>query len=287
MTRNRFIRIVATTACLFTLIPTLVFAAMKEKKGFTDPELFTRMPGFVGIDYKLLEYNKFDFLVQAGPKKNEKRSIEGRYAWYKYQLDPASGRTISNLQMVRNLQNAAKSIGGKVMYDGGPAGMFHGTTLMIPGKSGGETWVNVKTVADKIYELTIVEKEAMAQDVAANPMLDTMKQTGKVTLYINFDTGKATIKPDSLEIIDQIVAMLNADTTLNINIEGHTDNVGKDADNQKLSKLRSEAVKSALVAKGIAVTRLGARGFGSSEPIADNGTAEGRAKNRRVELVKR
>jgi len=278
-------RLVVTVCSMVVLCVSLAFAALKDKPGFKDPELFTRMTGYVGTDFKYSEFNKFDFVVAKGGKNN-KKTVEGRYSWLSYQLDPASGRSVSNLQVVRNFQNAVTKLGGKVIFDDGGYGMFYHTTLMVP-QQGGETWVQVRSVADKRFELIIVEQQAMAQEVTANPMLDTIRQTGKVTLYINFDTASATIKPDSYATVDQIVEMLNADKALKISIEGHTDSTGDPAGNQRLSEMRANAVLSAVVAKGIDSGRLSARGFGRTKPVADNATAEGRAKNRRVELVKR
>lgn len=277
-------RFVVAVCGIVVLCVGLAFAALKDKPGFKDPELFSRMPGYFGTDFKYSEYNKFDFVVAKGGKNN-KKTVEGRYGWYSYQLDPASGRSVSNLQVVRNFQNAVTKLGGKVIFDDGGYGMFYHTTLMVP-QQGGETWVQVRAVADKRFELIIVEKQAMAQEVTANPMLDAIRQTGKVTLYINFDTGSATIKPESYPTIDQIAEMLNADKALKISIEGHTDSTGDPAGNQRLSEMRANSVLSAVVAKGIDGLRLRAQGFGRTKPVADNATAEGRAKNRRVELVR-
>ena len=102
----------------------------------------------------------------------------------------------------------------------------------------------------------------------------------------HFDTSKATIKPESLPLLDQAVAMLKQSAALKLRIEGHTDNKGAAADNQKLSENRAKAVMTYLVGKGIAASRLTSAGFGATKPVSDNGTDDGRAKNRRVELVK-
>jgi outer membrane protein OmpA-like peptidoglycan-associated protein len=127
----------------------------------------------------------------------------------------------------------------------------------------------------------------MKQDVTASSMLDALNREGHIALYINFDTGKSTIKPESKPIINQIVEMLKANPDLKISVEGHTDNVGNPKSNQTLSDERAKAVVSAIVAQGIDAKRLNATGYGQDKPIADNKTEEGRAKNRRVELVKK
>jgi len=107
-----------------------------------------------------------------------------------------------------------------------------------------------------------------------------------VTHGILFDTGKDIIKPESLPTLKSILALLNDNPGLNFSIEGHTDNQGSKAINQPLSEKRAAAVKTWLVDKGIAATRLKTVGLGDSRPIDSNDTPEGRANNRRVEFVK-
>lgn len=101
---------------------------------------------------------------------------------------------------------------------------------------------------------------------------------------INFDTNKTTLKPKSFGILDEAVKLLNQYPTIMIDIHGHTDNQGPDDYNQKLSEGRANAVRDYLISKGIDGGRLTARGFGESQPVAPNTTAEGRAKNRRTEF---
>ena len=123
--------------------------------------------------------------------------------------------------------------------------------------------------------------------VIRTSMIDTINMAGRVALYINFDTGKAVIRPDSRQIIDQIAEMLKEESTLNITVEGHTDSTGDPAGNLRLSEMRAASVVAALVERGIDASRLSAVGFGRTKPIANNSTEDGRAKNRRVELVKK
>ena len=107
------------------------------------------------------------------------------------------------------------------------------------------------------------------------------------TQGIYFDTGSDRIRPESTPTLNEIGSMLNEHSDLRLAIEGHTDNVGDDAANQSLSEKRAAAVRQHLVSSyGIDGSRLEAKGIGENNPIADNGTAEGRQQNRRVELVK-
>jgi OOP family OmpA-OmpF porin len=110
---------------------------------------------------------------------------------------------------------------------------------------------------------------------------------GKIITHgILFDTGKATIKPESLPTLKMILGLLNDDPELKFSIEGHTDSQGSKGINQPLSENRAEAVKNWLESKGTESARLKTAGFGDSKPIDSNKSTEGRANNRRVEFVK-
>lgn len=102
---------------------------------------------------------------------------------------------------------------------------------------------------------------------------------------VNFDNDSAALRPDAIAILDQAAATLKEWGEVKVEVAGHTDSVSSDAYNQKLSERRAEAVRAYLIGKGVAAERLTAKGYGEAQPIADNTTAEGRAKNRRVELI--
>lgn len=121
----------------------------------------------------------------------------------------------------------------------------------------------------------------------AVPLYDRMMSDGKFITYgITFDVGKSTIKPESMGEINRIVQLMTENPDLKFSVEGHTDSTGNATLNQTLSDARSKAVVDKLVEMGIAADRLTSSGKGQTSPIADNGTDEGRAKNRRVEFVK-
>jgi OmpA-OmpF porin, OOP family len=99
-----------------------------------------------------------------------------------------------------------------------------------------------------------------------------------------FDFDKSNVKPEAAAILDRLVAFMKENPEKKANLSGHTDNVGSDAYNQALSERRTASVKDFVVGKGVDGGRVSGQGFGESKPIADNKTAEGRAKNRRVEI---
>jgi len=101
---------------------------------------------------------------------------------------------------------------------------------------------------------------------------------------VNFETNKANLTEDSMGILEVAYNALVANPEVQVEISGHTDNVGSDADNQKLSLERAQSVRNWLVKRGIASNRMKAVGKGEMEPIDDNNTEEGRAENRRMEF---
>jgi outer membrane protein OmpA-like peptidoglycan-associated protein len=99
-----------------------------------------------------------------------------------------------------------------------------------------------------------------------------------------FDFDRSTVKPEAAQILDRLVVFMNENKDKSANLAGYTDNVGTDAYNQRLSERRVNSVREYIVGKGVDSGRVAGQGFGESKPIADNKTAEGRAKNRRVEI---
>ena len=114
-----------------------------------------------------------------------------------------------------------------------------------------------------------------------------LSEKGKSVLHINFDTDKATLKSDGQDAVAEIAKVLESDKSLNLEINGYTDNTGNETHNLQLSKDRAASVVTALVGKGISKSRLTSNGFGSKNAIADNSSEDGKAQNRRVELVKK
>lgn len=140
-------------------------------------------------------------------------------------------------------------------------------------------WVQILEPAEMQTGQVVVNAQALGSALA---------QTGKVALYgLLFDTGKTALRPESTAQLEQMADALKAQPAVNVLIVGHTDNVGSIDANLALSLGRAQAVVAALTQRGIAAPRLQARGVANFAPVASNAAEEGRAKNRRVEMVVR
>lgn len=189
---------------------------------------------------------------------------------------------------MRNYTNAIKKIGGQILYEFEDGGSQNAIMKLV--KSGQEVWAHVSAAANGTYNLQIIEKQAMKQDVVADAssMANSIKETGKVAVYgIYFDTGKSTLKPESQPTLEEIGKLLKTNPGMKLYVVGHTDNTGVFDANMKLSMDRATSVVNALVTQhSVNASSLKACGNGPTSPVASNDNEEGRALNRRVELVK-
>jgi OmpA-OmpF porin, OOP family len=255
-----------------------------DRPGSQDYPGITRMPSMYIYSYRDIQFDSAVFRVTQNGKKTD-QTIEGRKVVIDY--EPKKGTAaVSKLQIIRNLQDAVRSAGGQVIDDSPGTGWYNTTLRFTKGNK--EVWVLIET-GNGSYTQTVVEREVMKQDVIvdAAAMASSIADTGSVAIYgINFDTAKSDIKPESGPAIGEIAKLLTNNPALKVGIVGHTDMVGDATSNMKLSQARARSVINELVSKhGIAAARLVAFGAGPWAPVATNKTDDGRAKNRRVELV--
>ena len=257
---------------LCSLVILLCFKSFSQDvEGSKDHPMFNRMSGFYITEYSAEDFGTHEFYYL-----DKDEVVEGKKTTITY----ISDKEVGTLKIIRNFSNAIKKIGGQAFEEG------ENRVVLFVNKGNAETWAEVYSYSDS-YNLTIIEKGEVEQEITANAILEELNKTGKAILYINFDSGKSTIKNESMPVVDQIIEMMNQAPDIQISIEGHTDSDGKNESNLKLSEARAKAVVEAITKGGIDAARLSSAGFGEEKPIADNSTDEGKAKNRRVELIKK
>lgn len=188
--------------------------------------------------------------------------------------------------MSETQQDSAKGAGlgalaGAVLggATGGSKGATRGAVLGgAVGAAGGYVW------SQKMQE----QKAAMERATAGTGVAVSQTADNRLKLDIpsdiSFDVGRSNIKSDFAGVLNQFAGTLNANPTTSVTIVGHTDSSGSDAINEPLSRDRANSARDYLVSRGVAATRIGTDGRGAREPVADNNTTAGRAKNRRVEV---
>jgi len=254
--------------------------AAADKPGCTDHPLFpTRMPGYFIESCAQKEFDRFEFATEKPPKHAE----EGKFTFIVYSI-PDRKNEASGIAVVRNYENAIKKASGTIVASS--------SERWVNGKivaGGKEVWAQADKGNGQIW-LRIIEKQEMQQYVVADAAAfgNDINATGHASVYgIHFDTGKSELKPESAPALQEVAKLLAGDPALKLWVVGHTDAVGAIDDNMKLSQARAEAVVAALVTThGVAAARLRGYGVGPLAPVASNGAEEGRARNRRVELVK-
>jgi len=257
-----------------------------------------------GPPAKTVDFDEFD--IPVGPAKDRKftklEPVQGRMTSFMY----GRPKDRSQLEIFRNYESALKDAGFVTLFS--CHGVECGTQVNHPPlgyiPSGNEArYLAAKLTRPQgdIYvamhvqpldtRFVIVESKPMATGVvkiSAEALAKDINATGHVAVYdILFDTGRAEVKPESSATLAEITRLLAQTPQLTLHVVGHTDNVGGLAQNLELSKRRADAVVAALTATHkVAAARLRADGVGPLAPVASNDTDAGRAKNRRVELVK-
>jgi len=183
--------------------------------------------------------------------------------------------TISNALFLAVYKPALLKAGWEILSElnGGDASLLSHYT-----KNGRNIWAYLHNDANG-YLMEVA-------DVGAADLNGDLKKSCHVALYgVLFEFNKSTLQPASDPVLQKVADLLAKDSTLKLEVQGHTDNVGSDAYNQTLSEARARSVADWLTKHGAATARLSAKGYGKTMPVADNNTDEGRAKNRRVEIA--
>jgi outer membrane protein OmpA-like peptidoglycan-associated protein len=250
----------------------------KDAPNCTDHPALTRLPGYWISSCRHTQFNAYKFNVGK-----TSQAIEGEFWEIRYQPPASMSTKPSTLQMTRNVESAIRQVGGKSVVSS------EGRVTLTLAAQDKELWIEGWADHTGKYILTIVQKAAMEQQLvaSADAFAAGLRSTGHITVDgIYFDSGSANLKPESQAAIGELIKLLKADGALKVFVVGHTDNVGGADANMKLSAERSQAVVQALQKGGIDASRLKSFGNGPYSPVASNDQESGRAKNRRVELVK-
>ncbi len=252
----------------------------QDVEGSKDHPLFNRLPNYHIDNYRESEFGSYDGFVDSD---GSYKTVEGRTTYINYYFDEGT-QYLSETAIKRNYRDAFVKIGGVVKYE-------DSTNVHMSLDRGGKvTWVRVQAWnGGQGVALNIVEVVAMTQHIVADAdaLAKEIGLTGRAVVHgIFFDTGKSVVKPESDAALAEVVKLLGKIPGLKVYVVGHTDSVGKLDFNLDLSRRRAEAVVDVLVSThGVDRGRLQAHGVGPLVPASTNRTDEGRAANRRVEIV--
>ena len=236
--------------------------------------------------FKVLALSRFGTSQQrelVAPLLRQLQSEQNRDGGWGETADMHASNALATGQVLYSFQEAGVSIDAPEFTKG--------VRYLLKTQQDSGSWPSTNTQSKRNSEFAptmwaVIGLAGLVEPPMAESLKAELDKYGRVALYINFDFNKATLRPDAKPIIEQVLKLLQENPDLKLSIEGHTDNVGSHDYNVKLSQMRAAAVVSSLVAAHIAPGRLSSGGSGPDRPIADNDTEKGRAKNRRVELVK-
>ncbi|MCF8067336.1 MAG: OmpA family protein [Desulfobacterales bacterium] len=268
-----------------------LFAGVALAKEVKEHPMIRPFPGSV-LAENMSKYQKFNvyefYYMNKQTNKREKKKVSGEYYYLLYEVRTSSGSRVqdmANVEFFENYKAAAIEKGGETVFEDRDQLVF-----TIPRDDGGRSWCRVTLNAGMGQQyLVIIDEKGLETSMTFGPkeLKEALDKDGKVLLYgILFDLDEATLKIESVKQLQHMVSLMITYPELNIEIQGHTDNQGADTYNMELSQKRAQTVCAYLELFGILPDRLLAVGYGETRPVAGNDTEEGRAKNRRVELVK-
>ena len=250
----------------------------------------------------------FDFIVFVTPENIYE--VEGKTFRSHVHKDRESSVEISGRYLNKSFEDAILNAGGVKVFEGnltkeqkdkykelatyggsnGSLDIWNEVVAMyVIRRHEGNVYIAMEKATGNSTSIQIVQEKAFEQTiqkVTSAEIENDLLNSGKSVLQINFDTDRATLKTDGLETVQEIIKVLRDNPELKIAINGYTDNSGGKEHNQKLSKDRASTVKKEILKAGIGADRLTSAGFGQENPVATNDTEEGKAQNRRVELLK-
>jgi len=272
-------RIFIKTVLIFSLVFTGINFAQDDK---LEHPVIKPMPGYKIIP-RITKKDPFG-TISISVKENRKRTrkkVDGQFWRLSYNKSDKS--PVSAGEIIGNYKSAIIEKGGKVTFSGKKDLHFS-----VPRKDGGTSYA-ILHVAYSHYEIKIVDEKSLKTVLSfgAEELKKALDTKGHIAVYgINFKVNSDSLQVGAAKILEEFARLMILYPDLKIEIQGHTDNTGAAALNLKLSNRRVQTVQKYILLYGIDPSRLKAKGYGLTKPVDSNDTEDGRAKNRRVELIK-
>jgi OOP family OmpA-OmpF porin len=271
------VRVIEQAPRTRTLVLPAPAAQAEELKGGVEPAYLGHFPGSTVHASDLMANDAIEFRIPGEKEAN----FVGRPLWKADYRGPVD---LSPFELNLVYSEALENAGWKIVQNTG--GSSTGDAVLrarfVTGTR--DLWLSIHAI-NAGYDVSLADAAAAAE---MKRLKDELDRLGHVAVYgIYFDSDSSKLKPESEATLSQILKLLDANPSLKLGIEGHTDNTGARPHNQVLSEQRAASVVRYLVDHKVNAARLTAAGFADTRPVADNGSPDGRAKNRRVELVKK
>ncbi len=275
-----------TLISIFLIMSSLSVLAFQDNEKLEHP-VIKPMPGANLIERSSKHESYFTLtirVVEGGMRVS--KDVSGEYWRLRYELLDSNGvkiKSVSRGEIIGNYVSAALEKGGREHSKGSNSLVFS-----IPRKDGGTTWAKL-IIASADYTLHIIDEKPLVPVLSfgAEELKKALDAEGRVAVYgINFAVDSDRLQLGAEKVLSEFVKLMTLYPDLKIEIQGHTDNTGAAQHNLELSGRRAESVKNFIVLFGVESSRLVSKGYGMTNPIETNDTEEGRAKNRRVELMK-
>ena len=271
---------------LFTIIVlmcSLLFTGtVYAKENSLEHPVIKPMPGYKIIE-RISQNDPFGSL-SVKIKENRKitrKKVDGQY--WRLSYNKADKSRVSAGEIIGNYNSAILKKGGKITFSS-----KNDLHFSVPRKDGGISFATLH-VAYSHYEIKIVDEKSLKTVLSfgAEELKKALDTHGHIAVYgINFQVNSDSLQVGAAKILKEFARLMILYPELKLEIQGHTDNTGAAAHNLELSNRRAQTVQKYILLYGIDKSRMKAKGYGMTKPVGSNDTKEGRAKNRRVELVK-
>ena len=258
------------TGTVFAKENSLEHPVIKPMPGYKIIERISQKDPFGSLSVKIKENRKIT-----------RKKVDGQY--WRLSYNKADKSRVSAGEIIGNYNSAILEKGGKITFSS-----KNDLHFSVPRKDGGTSFATLH-VAFSHYEIKIVDEKSLKTVLSfgAEELKKALDTHGHIAVYgINFRVNSDSLQVGAAKILEEFARLMSIYPNLKIEIQGHTDNTGAAAHNLKLSNRRAQTVQKYILLYGIDQSRMKAKGYGMTKPVETNDTEEGRAKNRRVELVK-